>query len=133
MGDSALKDVRNMYSKNTKVLCFPKDMVCDMTDRVLSIVEANPTVERIVLHTGANDIVKRQSESLKGDFNNLLNTVSSVKAEVFISGPLPPVRRGVERFSRLLALSTWLSAACQVHSVHFIDNFSFFLGPQTSF
>lgn len=57
--------VGNMYSKNTKVLCFPNDMVCDMTDRVLSIVATNPTVEHIVLHTGASDIVKRQSEALK--------------------------------------------------------------------
>ncbi|XP_044049693.1 uncharacterized protein LOC122875043 [Siniperca chuatsi] len=75
-----------------------------------------------------NDVVKQQSDVLKRDFNDLLNTVSSLNAEVFISGPLPPVRRGVERFSRLLALNTWLSTACTVHSVHFIDNFNFFLG-----
>ncbi len=78
MGDFAVKDVKSMCSKNTKILCFPKDMGSDLADLV------------------------------------------------FISGPLPPVRRGVERFSRLLAPNTWLSTACTVHSVHFIDNFNFF-------
>ena len=79
----------------------------------------------ILVHTGAND-VEKQSETLKRDFSELLNTVSSLNAEVFISGPLPPVRGGDERFSRLLALNKWLSAACNVQSVHFIDNFNFF-------
>ena len=38
---------------------------------------------------------------------------------VFISGHPPVVRRGAERFSRLLiALNTWLSAAYALHSVH---------------
>uniref|UniRef100_A0A3Q3SCN1 SGNH hydrolase-type esterase domain-containing protein n=1 Tax=Mastacembelus armatus TaxID=205130 RepID=A0A3Q3SCN1_9TELE len=126
VGDLAIKDVRRMCSNNTKVLYFPKDMVSDTTDKILSIVAENPTVKNLVLHTGANDIVKQQSEILKKDFNNLLNTVRSLNAEVFISGPLPPVRGGTEKFSRLLALNTWLSTACDVHSVHFIDNFNHF-------
>ena len=126
LGDCAIKDVRSMCSKNTKVLCFPNDCVSDMTERVLHIVAANPNVKHIILHIGANDVVKQQSEVLKRDFGDLFNTVSSLNAEVVISGPLPPVRKGVERFSRLLALNTWLSTACTVHSLHFIDNFNFF-------
>ncbi len=56
----------------------------------------------------------------------LLNTVSFVKAEVFISGPLPLVRRGDERFIRLRALNRWLSTACAACSMHLIDNFNIF-------
>ena len=126
VGDIAVKDVRSICSKNTKVLCFPKDMVSDMTEKILHIAAAHPTVTAILVHTGANDVEKQQSETLKRDFSELLNTVSSLNAEVFISGPLPPVRGGDERFSRLLALNKWLSAACNVQSVHFIDNFNFF-------
>ena len=84
----------------------------DMTERILHIVAAHPTVKTIIVHIRTNDVVKQQSDMLKQDFIDLLNTVSSLNAEVFISGPLPPVRRGVERFSRLLALNTWLSTAC---------------------
>uniref|UniRef100_A0A667WYM3 SGNH hydrolase-type esterase domain-containing protein n=1 Tax=Myripristis murdjan TaxID=586833 RepID=A0A667WYM3_9TELE len=126
LGDHAVKDLRSMCSKNTKILCFPNDMVSDMTERVLHIVAGHPNVKNVIVHIGTNDVVKQQSEVLKRDFGDLLNTVSSLSAKVLISGPLPPVRKGVERFSRLLALNTWLATACTVHSLHFIDNFNFF-------
>ncbi|KAK5932891.1 hypothetical protein CgunFtcFv8_004561 [Champsocephalus gunnari] len=96
------------------------------TEKILHIGAEHPTVKNVVLHIGTNDVVKHQSEVLKEDFKCLLETVSSLNAEVFISGPLPPVRRGVERFSRLFSLNTWLSTVCTDHSVHFIDNFYFF-------
>lgn len=82
---------------------------------------------------GSNDVVKQQSKVLKQDFIDLFNTVSCLNTEVFISGPLPRIRGGVERISRLLNQNTWLSTACIIHSVHFIENFNFFLGLQTSF
>uniref|UniRef100_A0A3B4WW15 Uncharacterized protein n=1 Tax=Seriola lalandi dorsalis TaxID=1841481 RepID=A0A3B4WW15_SERLL len=93
LGDCAIKDLRSMCSKNTKILCFPKDMVSDISERILHIMAAHPNVKNVILHI---------------DFIDLLNTVSSLNAEVFISGPLPPVRKGVERFT-----------ACTVHSQHF--------------
>ncbi|XP_071062166.1 uncharacterized protein [Pseudochaenichthys georgianus] len=98
----------------------------DLAEKILHIGAEHQTVKNVVLHIGTNDVVKQQSEVLKEDFKRLLETASSLNAEVFISGPLPPVRRGVERFSRLFALNTWLSTACTDHSVHFIDNFNFF-------
>ncbi|XP_010784345.1 uncharacterized protein [Notothenia coriiceps] len=101
-------------------------MVSDLAEKILHIGAEHPTVKNVVLHIGTNDVVKQLSEMLKKDFKCLLETVSSLNAEVFISGPLPPVRRGVERFSRLFALNTWLSTACTDHSVNFIDNFNFF-------
>ena len=65
VGDYAVKDLRSMCSKNTKILCFPKDMVSDMTERILHIVAAHPNVKNIILHIGTNDVVKQQSEVLK--------------------------------------------------------------------
>lgn len=60
-------------------------------------------MKNIILNIGSNDIVKQQSEVLKQDFSDLLITVSCLDTEVFISGPLPPFRKGVEKFSRLLS------------------------------
>ncbi|KAK0145332.1 hypothetical protein N1851_009220 [Merluccius polli] len=74
----------------------------------------------LVIHTGALDVV------LKRDFNDLLNKVRCLNTEVFISGPLPTVRRGDERFSRLLMLNRWLKDTCAAQSVNFIDNFKNF-------
>ncbi len=87
------------------------------------IVVAHPTTKNIILHIRAKDVVNNSLKCWKWYFIFLLNTVSSLNAEVLISGPLPPIRKGVERFSRLLSLNTWLSTACTVHSLHFIDNF----------
>uniref|UniRef100_A0A3Q2V3Y7 SGNH hydrolase-type esterase domain-containing protein n=1 Tax=Haplochromis burtoni TaxID=8153 RepID=A0A3Q2V3Y7_HAPBU len=121
VGDSAVKDVQRMCGKNTKVICFPRDMVNNLKERILQIADEYPTVTNIVLHTGSNDVSKQQSEVLKRDFTGLLNTVNSLNAAVFISGPVPPVRGGDERFSRLFALN---KSACADHSVHFINNFN---------
>uniref|UniRef100_A0A8C2WHW1 OSK domain-containing protein n=1 Tax=Cyclopterus lumpus TaxID=8103 RepID=A0A8C2WHW1_CYCLU len=126
VGDFSVRDMKSMFSVDTKVLCYPNDMVSDLEERILEIAAAHTTVKNIILHIGSNDVVKQESEMLKQDFKNLLNTVSSLNAEVFISGPLPPIRRGPERFTRLLALNIWLSTACPDHSVHFIDNFNIF-------
>uniref|UniRef100_A0A8C2ZPZ6 OSK domain-containing protein n=1 Tax=Cyclopterus lumpus TaxID=8103 RepID=A0A8C2ZPZ6_CYCLU len=126
VGDFSVRDMKSMFSVDTKVLCYPNDMVSDLEEKILEIAAAHTTVKNIILHIGSNDVVKQESEMLKQDFKNLLNTVSSLNAEVFISGPLPPIRRGPERFTRLLALNTWLSTACPDHSVHFIDNFNIF-------
>uniref|UniRef100_A0A3Q2D836 SGNH hydrolase-type esterase domain-containing protein n=1 Tax=Cyprinodon variegatus TaxID=28743 RepID=A0A3Q2D836_CYPVA len=122
VGDSAVKDFKNI--KNTKILCFPKDTVSDVAQRIPDIMAEHPTVKNIILHIGSHDVVKQQSELQKLKFMGLLNQVSFLNADVFISGPMPPVR-GAERFSRLLALNKWLSTECIVHSLQFIDNFNF--------
>ena len=124
VGDYTLKNVRS--STNTKVLIYPNDTVSDLTRRIGNIVEEHPNVQNIVLHIGTNDVVKRESEVLKKDFIDLLNTVSYLKAEVTISGPLPPIGRGDEKFSRLMNLNTFLYSTCSARSVCFIDNFNFF-------
>lgn len=126
VGDFSVKDVQWICGKNTKVLCFPKDMVSDMQKRILKTVTKYPTVKNIVLHTGSNDVSKQQSEVLKRDFAGLITTASSLDAAVFISGPLPSIRGGEERFSRLLALNKWISSACADKKLNFIDNFQIF-------
>ena len=126
VGDNAIRDLQRVCSKNTKVICFPKDVVSNMTERILSIVAEHPTVRNIIIHVGWNDVAKQQSEVLKQDFTELLNTVSSVKADVFLSGPIPPVRYAEERFSRLRALNKWLSTACTAYPVNFIEHFHIF-------
>ncbi|KAK0136699.1 hypothetical protein N1851_027107 [Merluccius polli] len=101
-------------------------MVSDISDKILEITAEHPTVKSLVIHTGALDVVKQQSEVLKWDFNDLLNKVRCLNTEVFISGPLPTVWRGDERFSRLLMLNRWLKDTCAAQSVNFIDNFNIF-------
>lgn len=123
VGDSTVKDIQWMCGKNTRVLCFPEDMVSDMQKRILKVVTEYPSMKNIVLHTGSNDVSKEKSEVLKRDFTELINTVRSLDAVVYISGPVPPISGGDLRFSRLLALNKWLAAACTDNKLHFINNF----------
>ncbi|KAK0147921.1 hypothetical protein N1851_012381 [Merluccius polli] len=102
VGDGAVNKTKHFFGKNTKVLCFTNDMVSDISQKILEITAEHPTVKSLVIHTGALDVVKQQSEVLKQDFIDLLNKVRCLNTEVSISGPLPTVRRGDERFSRLL-------------------------------
>ena len=74
---------------------FPKDMVSDVRDK-MQIVNVHPTVENLNLHVGLNDFGKQQSEVLKQDIIELLDTISCLGARVFISCPLASIRGGVE-------------------------------------
>ena len=126
VGDDAVKDVKNI--RKAKVLCFPKDKVADINDKILDLVAANPTVKTMILHIGTCDIEEKKSEVLKQHFKALFATLKTLNSDVrvCISGPLPSMRGGDEYFSRLFALSEWLSTACINESVKFIDNFGFF-------
>ncbi|KAK0151592.1 hypothetical protein N1851_007105 [Merluccius polli] len=75
VGDGAVNKTKHFFSKNTKVLCFTNDMVSDISEKILEITAEHPTVKSLVIHTGALDVVKQQSEVLKRDFNDLLNKV----------------------------------------------------------
>ena len=127
VGDAALKDVKSIRNRKAKAICFPKDTISDMKDRILDLVNEHPTVKTLILHTGTCDTEENQSEILRKRFRALFDTLSSLSdIEICISGPLPPMRGTDENFSRLFSLSKWLLAACTNKNVHFIDNFSFF-------
>lgn len=79
-------------------------MVCDTTERIPEILSAHQTVNKIILHVGANYIPK--SEMLKNDFAELLKILGSIDVEAYVSGHL---------------LNTWLSTACALHKVNFIN------------
>uniref|UniRef100_A0AAQ5XKU6 Uncharacterized protein n=1 Tax=Amphiprion ocellaris TaxID=80972 RepID=A0AAQ5XKU6_AMPOC len=84
------------------------------------------SVCRVIIHVDTNDTTRRQSELMKKDFIDLFRLVESCGKSVFISGPIPTLSYGAERFSRLLSLSTWLQHTCTAHNLNFIDNFNLF-------
>ena len=62
-----------------------------------------------------------------------LASLGSVAKTVFISGPIPILGHGDERFSRLLSLNTWLWATCWGNNVGFIDNFDAFWNRESPY
>ncbi|KAK0137852.1 hypothetical protein N1851_025934 [Merluccius polli] len=107
VGDGAVNKTKHFFSKNTKVLCFTNDMVSDISEKILEITAEHPTVKSLIIHTGALDVVKQQSEVLKRDFNDLLNKVRCLNTE-------------------WTSTNSWLKDTCAAQSVNFIDNFNFF-------
>ena len=123
IGDSIIRKVK---IRNARTLCFPGADVLTIADKIPGIIKSYPKTQRILLHVGTNDVSKRASQLLKGDFAHLLDILISLRCKLFISGPIPTYGRGSESFSRLLSLNDWLSSACGALGVHFIDNFNVF-------
>ena len=124
IGDSIIRQVR---FSNTITRCFPGATVTDILNKLPVVLESLPSsVVRVLVHVGTNNTARRQSELTKEDFNSLLSFLRGCGKSVFISGPLPTLSRGAERFSRLLSLNTWLQFTCSAHNICFIDNFNLF-------
>lgn len=112
VGNFSIEDVKGISNKSAKNVLLSPVLWHDRKNTI-HILDAHPTVKNIIVWT--NDIVKQQSELLKQDFSDLLNTLSSLNTEVFISVPLPPVR-----------IDPWIVTACTFHTIHLIDKFNFF-------
>ncbi|KAL0153594.1 hypothetical protein M9458_051074, partial [Cirrhinus mrigala] len=123
VGDSI---IRNISSRTTTACCFPQATVSDVNKELRNILMKHKTANQIIIHVGKNDIRKEQSELLKKDFSELIETLRRLEVQPFISGPLPA--RGPNMFSRLLGLNTWLQRTCSLKGVNFIDNFNLFWG-----
>ncbi|KAG7218306.1 hypothetical protein INR49_010002 [Caranx melampygus] len=121
IGDSI---VEGMRLRGGHTLSFPEDTVQDITVKLPDIMRSHPEVDIIVIHAGAHDVAKQESELLKRDFLQLFQTVR-FHHNVFISGPIT-CGGGSEHFSRLLGLNTWLSTVCGAYGLRFIDNFNLF-------
>ena len=130
IGDSTIKDITG---KKIKTCIFPYGMVSNINHKLAKIILENPKISQIVVHAGFNDIQREQSELLKRDYTDLLDTLDKIHIKSSISGPIPTVDRGINRFSRLLALNTWLSRVCNERGRDFIDNFNLFWGRKYLF
>lgn len=125
VGDWSVENIKPGKQRNSKTYCFPQDEIPDLANRITELLNSHQAVTKIILHVGTHVISKKQSEVLKADFSKLLNMLASLDIEAYISGPLPS-NQGIERFSRLLGINSWLSTACPLHKVNFIDNFNLF-------
>jgi hypothetical protein len=85
-----------------------------------------PGADAVVVRVGSNDIRRPSLELLKMYFKELILALEDSKKQSIISDRLPLLVHGCERFSRLLALHTWLKDYCTSVEISFIDNFDTF-------
>lgn len=134
VGDSI---IRHVHFFNAKTHCFPGATVSKIVQELPSLLQSMPpTIHRAVIHVGTNDMSQARSELTKRDFKELFNVLKPWiinGLSVFVSGPLPALYRGDERFSRTRLLNTWLNSTCRSHHIHFIDNFNLFWNRPSHF
>ena len=59
-------------------------MVSDINQKLATIILENPKISQIIVHAGFNDIQREQSELLKRDYTDLLDTLD----KIHIKGPI---------------------------------------------
>ncbi|CAJ1076477.1 hypothetical protein GBF38_007428 [Xyrichtys novacula] len=93
---------------NAVTRCLPGATVPVILNELPGLLRSLPaTVSKVIVHVGCNDTARKQSELLKIDFRDLLSLLRTTGKAVFISGPIPTLARGAERFSgSLLICST---------------------------
>uniref|UniRef100_A0A3B3CSV3 SGNH hydrolase-type esterase domain-containing protein n=1 Tax=Oryzias melastigma TaxID=30732 RepID=A0A3B3CSV3_ORYME len=124
IGDSI---IRNICFANATTCCYPGATVSVILDKLLYLLpELPPTIIRIIIHVGANEIRRRESELTKKDFLLLFDILKKCDKSIYISGLLPSINQRSERFSRALALHLWLQDMCIRNDFIFIDNFNLF-------
>ena len=104
---------------NAATHCFPGATVLVILDKLpVQLCSLPWSINRVIVHVGSNGTAHLQT---KKDFNALFSLLN-----VWLSGPLPTLGRGDERFYRILSLNTWLQSTCRIHNIGFIDNFNLF-------
>ncbi len=116
--------MRNVRKKSAATFCFPGAKVTDILEKIPNILAKHPQAQNVVVLIGCNDIPSQSSELLKRDFTNLLDSLTVHSKQIFISGAIPQLNCGVDRFSRTLRLHTWLKLTCAASNVTFVDNFN---------
>ena len=98
----------------------------DFIQLIPALIDVHPCVHTILIHSGCNDVMNRESSSLQADLSSLAVTVQSLGKRCVLSGPIPDMFNNSERFSRILGLHTWLQKYCSTSDVSFINNFDSF-------
>ncbi|CAM4724915.1 unnamed protein product [Leuciscus chuanchicus] len=79
IGDSIVRHVHATLGKSkVQSHCFPGARFSEIAARVPEILNGDERVGTVVLHAGVNDIRLRQTEILKKDFRNLIDTFEEV-------------------------------------------------------
>lgn len=111
IGDSIIRKVRFF---NAITNSYPGATAPTLLDKLLTLLPCLPsTISKIILHVGYNDTTKKESELTKKDFDLLFEALNQSGKRIFISGPIPSVYGGSERFSRILNLHSWLQQRCK--------------------
>lgn len=129
--DGSIKGIEQLCI-NTSVFNCPQMTVKEISERIPSIIENNPELEKVVVHAGAADILLKKSEILKKDFLDLLQNFDNHKVQLHVSGPIPATPYD-EEYSRMKSFSRFVKTVCAERSIRYLNNFKIFCGRKHLF
>ena len=123
--------VRHVRVTKAVTSCHPGAHVLDIRNSAPNLLSLHPSVSKVVLHAGTNDLKLEQSEKLKQDFISLISSILANNKQCIVSGPFCPPRFGNMKYSRLRSLHIFLKKHCMDNKIPYVDNFlSFFHRPE---
>lgn len=123
VGDSV---VRHLTLPCAITYCLSGGKVTDLTGLIPALIDLHPTVDIVLAHMGANDVMTRNSTKLQDNLESLCYTVESLGKRCAMSGPIPTISSSSEQFSPLHHLHSWLKNFGSAAGYDFISNFSTF-------
>lgn len=130
VGDSI---VRYVELPGAVTYCLSGGKVLELIELIPVLIVRHPSVHTVIVHVGTNDVMFRQSIKLQYDLESLAYLIESLGKNCRLSGPIPTLRKGSERFSRLYSLNVWMNNFCTATGFGFINNFDSFWTEITLF
>jgi len=123
LGDSSVKGVK---LPGCITYCLSNGRIGDFIKLLPKLLHSHTSVKIVIVHTGTNEIMDRQSARLHLELEELSFQIESLGKRCILSGPLPSPSMGSEYFSRLYGLHQWLCHFCVAAGFNFIPNFDSF-------
>ena len=123
IGDSI---IRNVVLPGSITFCISGGKTADLIELAPALIDLHPSAHIVILHTGTNDVMSRQSLKLHHDLESLVNTIESLGKICVLSGPVPTLSKSSERFSRLYSLHMWMQNFATATGLGFVSNFDWF-------
>ncbi|XDV10990.1 hypothetical protein PO909_000066 [Leuciscus waleckii] len=107
--DTSLPQVLLLGDSSIKRIKLPACITyCLSNGKIGDFIKLLPKLKIVIIHTGINEIMDRQSARLHSDLEELCFQIESLGKRCILSGPFPSPSMGSEYFSRLYGLHQWL-------------------------
>lgn len=123
IGDSI---IRNVILPGSVTFCLSGGKTADLIELTPALIDLHLSAHTVLLHTGTNDVMSRQSLKLHHDLESLVNTVESLGKICVLSGPVPTLLKSSECCSHLFSLHMWMQNFATATGLGFVSNFDCF-------
>eukprot|EP00061_Rhincodon_typus_P003408 g20015.t1 len=103
------------------VCCLSGARIRNVSDRVHRILKGKGEQPEVVVHISTNDIVRKQDEGLKSEYEELDWKLKDRKSRGVISGLLPVPQASEARNREQVQLNMWLQSWWRSEGFRFVD------------